>query len=203
MAGQVKLLSKSAVETLVRDEKLLRIGMPGQLALPEKSNTSKIELRATTVERLEKLRFKGIDIDEIINQALDRREAEIMKEKEAMAKEIETARAGKNSSDGNQPLRNIPGDKLLVKNSRYIPVRIRRLVQMEHGKKCAMDGCRREAEAIHHTRRFAMSGRHNPYYLAPLCRQHHEIAHKIDLKVLEYRKESGGAVLFDKSMINI
>jgi hypothetical protein len=41
---------------------------------------------------------------------------------------------------------------------------------------------------IHHTQRYALSRNHDPYFLAPLCKEHHEIAHAIDVKVQKKRQ---------------
>lgn len=40
---------------------------------------------------------------------------------------------------------------------------------------------------IHHTARFALTKSHNPFFLAPLCEDHHTIAHSIDVKFQEKR----------------
>ena len=61
-------------------------------------------------------------------------------------------------------------------------LRVKRVIEKEFGKKCAISHCNMPAVTIHHTARFALSGDHNPYYLAPLCREHHQIAHAIDEK---------------------
>lgn len=53
--------------------------------------------------------------------------------------------------------------------------------------KCAIEFCRNESEQIHHTARFSISRSHNPYFLAPLCKAHHQIAHAGDIKVVEAR----------------
>ncbi len=39
---------------------------------------------------------------------------------------------------------------------------------------------------IHHTQRFSLASTHDPHYLAPLCKEHHQLAHAVDLKVQEY-----------------
>jgi hypothetical protein len=67
-------------------------------------------------------------------------------------------------------------------------VRVKKILAMEHGKKCAAPACWRDAAVIHHTARFALSGAHDPRYLAPLCREHHLIAHSIDRRFWRERK---------------
>ncbi len=140
----VKNMSKSAVETFVRDEKFT--GLPGQeLSLNE-------EVRSRLVE----LQEKGIDINEIISAALNKREEEIAEEKGMPVEETK---------------------------SRYRSTKIEKLVAKEHGTKCSIPTCKKPSEVIHHTQTFAISHSHNPNYLAPLCKEHHEIAHAINLKV--------------------
>ena len=55
----------------------------------------------------------------------------------------------------------------------------------EFGDKCSMSGCMRLARQIHHTQRFALAGVHDPRYMAPMCEEHHRIAHGIDMKTQE------------------
>ncbi|MEK7547614.1 MAG: hypothetical protein AAB540_01840, partial [Patescibacteria group bacterium] len=52
----------------------------------------------------------------------------------------------------------------------------------EHGKKCSIPNCQKPAKILHHTQRLSLSRTHNPRFLAPLCEDHHEIAHSIDIK---------------------
>ncbi|MBU0667540.1 hypothetical protein KJ835_00300 [Patescibacteria group bacterium] len=74
------------------------------------------------------------------------------------------------------------------KPSRYIPAAIRRQLRKEHGTMCSIRTCQKQATTIHHTQRFALSQNHDPKFLAPLCREHHAIAHTIDGKYLEKRR---------------
>ncbi|MBI4127129.1 hypothetical protein HY463_00300, partial [Candidatus Peregrinibacteria bacterium] len=108
--------------------------------------------------RLAELQEKGIDVNELILKMLDKREVEIETEKLIP---VEPAK------------------------SWVIPVRIQRLIKQEFGTKCSIDSCKKPSEHIHHTRIFAMSKSHDPNYLAPLCKEHHQIAHAINLKVRE------------------
>lgn len=87
-AEQVEVLSKAAVEALVRDTKMLQIGLPGQLALPDSIIMSNIEVKASTAARLKELQSKEIDIEVLINETLDRREAEIAGEKARLAEAL-------------------------------------------------------------------------------------------------------------------
>ena len=144
----VKNMSKAAVETFVRDEKFTGLHVQ-TLTLNE-------EVRARLVE----LQSKGIDINELISAALNKREEEIAEEK-------------------SQPVG--------PATSRPVPTKTEKLLTKEHGTKCSIPTCKKPSVVIHHTQTFAISHSHNPNYLAPLCKEHHEIAHAINLKVREKR----------------
>ena len=163
-AQKTLVLSKSALATLVKEEKTLHNALSGQSSLPETAQMSNIPLKSSTAARLKELQEKGIDIDKLINRFLDRREEEI---------EAQKARLG------------VVHNKRSATASRYIPAKIRQILLLEHGRKCSIPSCRRPATAIHHTRRFALAGSHDPRYLAPLCREHHQIAHSIDRKFMQ------------------
>jgi len=110
---------------------------------------------------LAELAGKGIDVNEFLREALRQRELEIESEK-------------KNLQD-------------LPATSKHIPVQIRELVHREHGTKCSVPGCFRNAAELHHTRRFSIVKSHDPRYLAPMCKEHHQIAHSIDSIVCRAR----------------
>lgn len=65
--------------------------------------------------------------------------------------------------------------------SRHIPAKIRRAVQSKfafrQGVKCGFPKCRKPAEHLHHTKRFAIVKRHLAEEIVPLCKIHHELAH--------------------------
>lgn len=215
LANQVKLLSYSALETLARDERMANhnglfepknsdksvrtntnpsqnsenanaavegsIGPNG--ASLEENSVHDIYLTPEVRQKLLELQNKGIDVNELLLEFLNKREFEIEKEKnkisEAMKKEEELAREAE--------LHNIP-----VKKSRYVPAKIKKIIQQEFGTKCAIPFCIKLSQEIHHTQRFALSQSHNPYFLAPLCENHHQIAHAIDVKVQEKRRGTDG-----------
>lgn len=159
----VQNMSKSAVETFVRDEKFT--GLPGQtLTLSSDTNgvhaQNSLHLNDEVTKRLAELQKKGININELITHALNKREEEIAEEK---AMPVQKA------------------------TSRTIPVKILRLIKKTHGTKCSVATCNKSSEVIHHTQTFALSNTHDPNYLAPLCKAHHEIAHAINMKVRDNR----------------
>lgn len=164
LANQVQILSQRAVDTLVRDIKHVDVNIPspGDASACARN----IELDPELVNRLEELKQKGIHVSELLTQLLDRREQEIEQEKEVIAQQCKQA------------------------NSRYIPSRTRRIVVQEYGTKCSIRTCHKLSQQIHHTQRFSLSKMHNPHYLAPLCKEHHEMAHARDVMVQELRKRT-------------
>lgn len=186
LAQQVKILPKAALETLVRDEKFARQdglnkgnfhhnSVPGH-RIEDQSifDANFLELSEEAKSQLYELKQKGIDISKLIIEFLRKREMEIAQEKERLA-----AGTGEDSRTR------------LAASSRYIPVEIKRILQKEHGDKCSIQSCQKKAETIHHTQRFALSRSHDPHFLAPLCKEHHIIAHSIDLKFHESRLSAG------------
>jgi len=128
-------------------------------------NLIKLNLADEVVAKLSELREKGIDVSELILEFLEKRENEIEERKAKIV--LEQALKAK--------------DKVVV--TRHIPVEVRKVLVEEHGTKCAVSNCKKLAETMHHTARFALVKEHNPYFMAPLCIEHHEIAHAIDLRV--------------------
>ncbi len=61
--------------------------------------------------------------------------------------------------------------------SRHIPNKIKKHVLKKTGYKCVYPTCKKEAEVLHHTRRFALNKNHDPDTIVPLCKDHHKIAH--------------------------
>ena len=118
-----------------------------------------IELQKELINRLN----KGIDINKLLIELLQKHDTEILKEKEKLSREAKPTK------------------------SKYIKVGIRKVLQKEHGTKCSIRGCKEDAKVIHHTQRFSISKTHSPKYLAPLCKEHHQIAHTVDSKFHEAR----------------
>lgn len=176
-AGQVKILPKNALETLVRDEKLAaqtpgyEKSVPGHtrlsenLSFPHMSTITATDLGLSikTIKTLLELKRRGICIDNLFSEFLEKRELEIAREKEALSASSETT------------------------NSRYIPSKTRELLKKEYGEKCSIKTCAKPAEQIHHMQRFSLAKIHDPKFLAPLCREHHVIAHTVDLQFHEFR----------------
>lgn len=232
LSDKVKLLSKSALETLVRDEKYFQkitenenknLGksnansknlsldfgdrdalnkaknrdesLPGQTlknvanplfisppefsmhqtgpTIPNPNQTIFEDLKLLQKlspelkTKLKQLDQKGLDINKILLEMLAKRDQEIQEEKEQIGEGMP--------------------HNLKQKPTRYVKVAIKKILQKEHGNKCSIPTCNNLSEAIHHTQRWSISHNHDPRFIAPLCKQHHEIAHSIDLKCQKNR----------------
>ncbi len=208
LANLVQTLSKAALETFVRDilmkqardreaktvETQIKDGLfepqntpiswPGpdseytikvQNSQPFEEYVSNPPLNNSVKKKLNELAQKGIDINELIDTALAQREVELAEDKQRAAEKAKQ-----------KLIAQITEEKPI---SRAAPVATIRLLKREHGTKCAEPFCTKPAVEIHHTDRFAMSKIHNPNFMAPLCRQHHQIAHAIDTKVIEKKMQ--------------
>ena len=163
LAEQVKLLSKSALETLVRDEKLAchgenQNGLQKALFNPKSvpGHRLNFEIDDEIIQELNELNSKNINVNELLRTMLQQRKAEI------------------SQSQGRVPA------KTKSTTSRYIPVKIKKILKQEHGNKCSIRTCQKPSGQIHHSQRFALAHTHDPKFMAPLCKEHHQIAHTID-----------------------
>lgn len=207
LANLVQTLSRSALETFVRDVliqqaqniesqnveieiedglfKAQNEGIHGPGPVKQHVPVEVVEVKVQPFEyvsnpplsnkikkKLNDLAEKDIDINKLIEYALIRREQEIAQDKEILAQKAEQ-----------KVIAQITGEK---RASTYISVATKRLLKKEHGTKCAIFGCRNNSQEIHHTNRFSISGDHNPYYMAPLCSNHHKIAHAVDSNVTQH-----------------
>jgi hypothetical protein len=163
LAEQVQLLPQKALETLVRDTKSEPESLRAHANPQSSSDLSNLNLNDEVKGKLLELKAKGIDLNELLLELLQKRELEIAQEKEALSAQTQQ------------------------QSSRYIPAQIKKLIKKEHGTKCSIETCSKNSRIIHHTRRHALKQNHNPHFLAPLCEEHHKIAHAIDVKVQEVR----------------
>ena len=179
LATKIQLLPNRALETLVRDEKvaLAQIreqknenGSPKPLFEDESLHvqTLNFEISPDVAEELNELHAKGIDVNELLREMLQKRRTEIAEKKAEIAQEI------------SETLRHL--ETVAPTTSRYIPTRIKKIIRQEFGEKCSILTCRKPSTQIHHTQRFALAHSHDPRFLAPLCAEHHLIAHSVDLK---------------------
>lgn len=156
-ASKIQSLPQASIEALVRDH----IGCGKVLRAQELSTDdakTQIWLSSEAAEKLLELEQKGFDISLLILDFLKERDERIKNQKILLANQARQT------------------------SSRHIPKQTKQLLVQEHGSKCAISTCRKTAEQIHHTQRFSIDKTHNPFYLAPLCKAHHRIAHAVDMK---------------------
>lgn len=183
LTNQIQLLSRPALDILVKDIKRSREETLAcqSLELPVIQETAQVSVQfdPDVAEEIIKLKEKGININDELRKFLEQRKCEIEEERNNCA-ENEQARAQQRSAQHE-------------KSSRYISVNTRNILKKKYGTVCSINGCRKPSRDIHHAQRYSMikivspGDIHNPNFLAPLCRQHHEIAHAIDVKVQERR----------------
>lgn len=171
LAAKIKLLPKSALETFVRDEKrnagsrntnelenmngLQKPLIEGELV---PGHELRFKIADDVKQELNELCEKGMDVNDLLRKMLQKRREEIAQEKEELSAQAQST------------------------ESRYIPVQVREVLKKEFGDKCSIRGCSKPSAQIHHTQRFSMGHLHDPKFLAPLCKDHHSIAHSIDQK---------------------
>ncbi len=138
--------------------------------------------------KLKELIDKEIDVNEIFLEALAAREAEIARQKmeivEAQIIQAKNAKCKvKNGVEVGEDVGVVGGSSGASVSvnppapSRHIPVKIRRVLKLEFGSRCAYQGCGQRAEQIHHEKPFAYYAEHDPRSMKPLCRGHHELVH--------------------------
>ncbi len=165
LAEKVRLLPREALETLVRDERIFdeQNGLKKQLFEPKTMHVQSalrvqtFQLSSEVLEELNGLHEQGQDVNKILLELLKQRKGKIRQEKQRLAEEAKPT------------------------TSRYISAPVKAVLHEEFGQKCSMPTCKKPAEEIHHTQRFSLSHTHDPRYLAPLCKEHHQLAHLVDL----------------------
>ena len=145
--------------------------------VPNINQLLSLGLNKEVVQRLSELKAKGFDVNQILTALLDTREKKIIEEKAKTAEDVEKKEQEKNAK----------GEEV----TRHIPKKAERILEKEFGTKCAVHRCSHEADHIHHTARFELTKSHNPYFLAPLCKQHHDIAHVMDSNFLIMKNGAG------------
>ncbi len=164
LAEKVQLLSSRALEVFVRDAKFVEQKIDKKSALESLHVQDRsLKLDTDVQQQLLNLQEKGIDINELLRETLNKREEEIIQAKDHIAKELPES------------------------SSRYLPVRVKSILKQEYGSKCVIKGCNKHSREVHHAARFSLSKSHDPNFLAPLCKEHHQIAHSIDVRYQEVR----------------
>lgn len=183
LATQTKLLSNRALETFVKDEKLATVENQNGSRKPlfeSKSVRVHTLLIAEDVEnKLSKLQEKGIDINQLLREFLQKRTEEIETEKQRL------------SDIAQQKAKDMQASTIGKKPSRYISVAIQNILGKEHGNKCSIATCHNPIDDTHHGQRWSLAQVHDPKQMAPLCEQHHQIAHTLDFSYHEIRRRRG------------
>ena len=192
--GKVAALSKVALDTFVKDykrenEKINGLQMPqieqislyGQnenvdMGLTEaiektesgqdgqtQSKSLPVNLDEDIAKELMEMQSKNIDVNGLLREFLRERKEKLQREQSEVAEKQIKER----------------DDRAIIgfPAKRHIPAVVRRIVIAEFGSKCSKPDCGKPAENLHHEKGFAKEQCHDPRYLRPLCRGHHELAH--------------------------
>lgn len=168
--NQSKLLSNRALETLIKDTKGLHVQTSNHNKTKEiqkVEQSDELQLSSKVKERLLALQNRGLDLSQMLEELLDKREQKIQEQKRSIARQLQEKKPS---------------------HSRYIPKKVINILQKEFGSKCAHSNCTNVSVNTHHQRRFTLDASHDPAYLVPFCKFHHEIAHAIDVRVTENRR---------------
>jgi len=161
LAEKIKKLPCAAVETLVRDEKCHAKGcnLEGQNGLTKPLFEAKsVHVQTTHEAQRSALSSPNLNFplsNEVVEE-LNRLHAQGHDVNKILL-ELLKQRNEKIEQEKEEIAKNTPST-----NSRYIPT------------------CQKFAQIIHHSQRFALAHTHDPRYMAPLCREHHQIAHVVD-----------------------
>ncbi|MBN1494952.1 HNH endonuclease [Candidatus Peregrinibacteria bacterium] len=182
LLGKIETLSSRALEVFVKDFKnqngLTETKTGDESLHVQTFKLEKNDLQVQTLEseinfdleladdvkkNLLEMKKKGIDINQILRAFLNERKEKLEQEKSRIVEKQIQKR-------DDRAIIGMPAN-------RYIPIEVRRVVIKEFGNKCSIPGCNRPAENLHHEKGFAIDQCHDPRYLKPLCRGHHELAH--------------------------
>ena len=149
----VKVLSVSAVETMVRDYKSGHVTTQNDIfsapAQAAEQASEELQLSPEITRQLLTLQKKGADINKLLGDFLQ---------------QIEPATA----------------------KSRYIPATTKAALHQEFGQTCSVPGCQKPHSEIHHLLPYSVVKQHNPRLMVQLCREHHQITHRINRQNLAY-----------------
>lgn len=175
IAAKVKILSQNAVAVFAREtqnkDRRQGGGFNVRAHKIDEPNYDFAIINAMSPElknRIKQLMDKGHDINQILLELLNEREEKIEREIDE-ADEVDEVAA--------KPVRN-----------RYINVKTRRILSSKFGTKCGEEGCNKAADHIHHEKQFAKYQTHDPRFLKPLCKAHHELTHVEDSQVQKFRR---------------
>jgi hypothetical protein len=163
---KVEVLSSRALEVFVKDFKNqngLKEPKMGDASLHVRTLELDLKLDEDVKNELIEIKNKGIDVNKILREFLCERKEKLEQEKSEAVK--------------NQMRERDHRAVIGMPANRYVPVEVRRIVIKEFGNRCCAPGCERPAENLHHEKGFAIDQSHDPRFLKPLCKGHHELAH--------------------------
>ena len=180
LAQKLKIFSQKTMEIFVRDLKREQ----NEAKELEKQNSPNLFSNTNFLRAQKKLNFvlsdevtdklnllhaQGKDLNKLLKEFLNQKDQQTDQREQELS---ENAR-----EETHLPSRN------------YYKKVIRDFLHEKYGTKCAIHGCSKPAEEIHHKIRFGLQANNDPAYLVPLCKEHHQIAHAIDLKVAAHWKK--------------
>jgi hypothetical protein len=144
--------------------------------------------------KIKSLIDKGINVSELFMDLLDQRENNIQREKDEIAHELEekyegriqASRLGPRTTDATDTTHAVSTPHPTIVHphpkppTRHIPVKVKRIISQEFGTKCANPNCNNLAENLHHRKQFAVFKTHDPHFIEPLCKGHHELEPIVD-----------------------
>lgn len=173
LARQAKVLPQSALETLVREEKLaqkmdasrdqLNVSQAGSSAtnsIPDFKNQNGFREPLSDTESLRaQTHLQNISLDFKLMANLS---SEVkMKLLELVEKGIEVSSMilemlAKREAEIAEQKEKL-SEQAKTTKSRYIKIEVRKLIKKEHGTKCSIRGCTKAAINIHHSQRFSLA----------------------------------------------
>jgi hypothetical protein len=147
---------------------------------PEKVEI-RMEIPRDLAEKLQKLKGQN-GWEDLMKEFLKLREEKLAAElKEIEQKEIKKLIKKKNLNRNKKILENnrttISKNDLYKAKSHAPSNKIKKYVLRKTNHTCGFPGCKKPAENLHHTERFAITHQHNPEKIIPLCKAHHELVH--------------------------
>ncbi|MFA5854951.1 MAG: HNH endonuclease signature motif containing protein [Candidatus Gracilibacteria bacterium] len=171
-----KAFSVRTLEVYVRDQKRAAAAatmevenLPTLFSVAKSLHVQKFKLSDDVIEELNHLAEQDKDINELLREFLNQKKQEIERKE--------------------QELSTRSREETHVPSRTYYKKAIRDFLREKYGEKCAIHGCTKPAEEIHHKIRFGLQANNDPAYLVPLCKDHHKIAHAIDLAVVRHWKK--------------
>ena len=172
-----KVLTARSFETYAKDMKRAQEevktskteNLPTLFSVSKSLHVQKFTLADDVVTELNRLHEQEKDINELLREFLKQKNQEIEQKEQELS---ERAR-----------------EETHVPSRTHYKKATRDFLSEKYGNKCAIHGCTKPAEEIHHKIRFGLQANNDPAYLVPLCKEHHQIAHAIDAQVVRHWKK--------------